>query len=77
MFGININSVYLSLGFRYHRHYALVAASLVEVNHTVNQRIKRIVLTNTNVFAWIVLRTALANYDVAGDALLAAPDFNA
>lgn len=77
MFGININTVCLSLGFRYYRHYALVAAALVEINHTVNQRVKRIVLAYTNVLSRVVLRAALANNNVAGDTLLAAPDLNA
>lgn len=68
---------FLSFGFRYYRHNALVTATFVEINHTVNQRIKRVVFANTNVLARVMLGTTLANNDVAGDALLAAPDFNA
>lgn len=76
MFGI-VFLLNLSLCFRYYRHSALVLATLAEVNDAVNQCIECVILTNTYVQARVVLCTALANDDVACDALLATPDFNA
>ena len=38
----------------------------MEIHGAVNEGIERVVLTDTNVIARVVVRTALANDDVAG-----------
>ena len=59
-----------------HRYRALVAGTLVEVNHTVGQGIQSIVLALCHILAWEVLVATLANNDVAGNNLLATPNLN-
>ena len=48
----------------------------MEFHLAVNECVERVVLAHTDVLAGIVHGTALANDDVAGDALLAAPNLN-
>ena len=59
------------------RDDALVALSLVEVDRSVNQRVQRVVLTNSHVVTWVVLGATLANDDVTSHALLTAEDLDA
>ena len=66
----------LSLSLGSHGHDAAVAVAAVESNRSVNEGEERVVLAHADVLAGIVHGTALANDDVAGDALLAAPNLN-
>ena len=65
------------MSFWNYRNIALVTATLVELNCSVHQCIKRIVLTHSNVLACIVLRATLTNNDVACYYLLTAKNFHA
>jgi hypothetical protein len=49
----------------------------VELYRSVNESVERIVLTNANIVAWVVLRTALANNNVACNNFLATENLNA
>ena len=49
----------------------------MEVHCAINEGIERIVFTDSNVIARVVLSTTLANDDVAGYTLLTTPDFHA
>ena len=49
----------------------------MELNRSIDECIQRIILTDSNVIARIVLCSALANDDVACDTLLATEDLNA
>ena len=62
---------------RENRNCALIAGSLVEVNHAICKSIQCVVLALSYIFAGEVLVTTLANDDVAGDDLLATPNLNA
>ena len=64
----------LSLGL--HAHGRTVQTTLLEHHHTVLQGVEGVVLTHSNILAGVVLGAALANDDVAGDALLTAPNLN-
>ena len=59
------------------RDNALVVLALVELNRSVNKCIQRVVLTNSHVVTRVVLRAALANNDVACNALLTTKDLHA
>ena len=48
----------------------------MEVHYTVNKCIECVVLANTYVLTGIVLRTTLANDDVAGSNTLTTPNLN-
>jgi len=78
LFGINmiINSL-LCLGLWYYRHRALVVVASVEVHNAVNKRVEGVILAYAYVLARVVPCAALAHNDVAGYALLAAPDLDA
>lgn len=60
-----------------HGDVTTVFAAFVELNDTVDKRKEGVVLTHANILAGVVGSTALANDDVAGDALLTTKDFNA
>ncbi|SEV80244.1 hypothetical protein SAMN04487850_0048 [Prevotella aff. ruminicola Tc2-24] len=67
----------LSLCVWNNRDNALIALSLVELNSSINESVKRIVLTNSYVVTGVVLGTALANNDVACETLLTTEDLDA
>ena len=79
LFGISVVFYWISLGLgiRDDRNDALVVLALVELNSTINERIERVVLTDSHVVARIVLCAALANDDVARDALLSTENLDA
>ena len=54
-----------------------ILTAFVELHHTVDEGVERMVLAHTDILAGIVGRTALADDDVAGDALLTAENLNA
>lgn len=60
-----------------HRNNALVVASLAEIHRAIDEREERVVLADSHVVAWVVLRAALANDDVACNALLATENLDA
>ncbi len=60
--------------------YADVAAVLtafVELHHAVDEGVESVVLTHADVLAGIMDGTALADDDIAGDALLTTENLNA
>jgi hypothetical protein len=67
------------LGFsfgEYRYRTAVATATAREGNNAVGEGIERVVAAHTYVLTGIVYRTALANNDVAGHAVLAAPNLN-
>ena len=69
---------FLSVNFgRENGDCALVAGSLVEVNHAISKSIQCVVLALSYILTGEVLVATLANDDVAGDDLLATPNLNA
>jgi hypothetical protein len=54
-----------------------VVGFFAEFHNAVGQCKERVVFAHSNVFTWVVLRTALTNDDVPCDATLAAKDFDA
>ena len=60
-----------------HRNDALVVAGLAEIHRAIDERKQRVVFADADVQTRIVLRAALANDDVAGDALLATENLDA
>ena len=50
--------------------------SLVEVHHTVYEGVEGVVLADTYILTWVVLRATLANDDVAGNHTLATPNLH-
>ena len=68
--------VYLGFSVRNNRNDAFVALALVELNSSVDECVKRIVLTDSYVVAGIVLCATLANDDVTSNALLTAENLD-
>ena len=78
LFGIScLFALCFWLSFGNHRNDALVATGLAEVDGSVDQSEERVVLTDAHVVTRVVLGSALANDDVAGEALLATPNLYA
>ena len=77
LFGISVICLVLSLCVWNDRDHALIALALVELNCSVNECVKRIVLTNSYVVTGVVLGTTLANNNVTCDALLTTEDLDA
>lgn len=75
VFGI----VLILLRFRlwYYRNEAFGVAALVEINDSVHQSVKSVILANADIFARVVPCSALTNNDVSSHYLLAAPNFHA
>lgn len=79
MFVWNKFKLYFLLGLccGYNGYNASVTATLVEVHHSVNQRIQCVVLTDTYISAGVVACTALTHDDIAGHTCLTTPNLNA
>lgn len=75
MFGISF--LFLSFSLGKYRYDAPVLASLTEINDSVSESIKSVILTNTYILTGVMLGAALANNNVAGDNLLTTPNLNA
>ena len=49
----------------------------MEINHTVSQRIKRIIFSYTYILSGIVFSSTLTNNNITSDHFLSTPNFNA
>lgn len=59
-----------------HADVAAVLSAFVELHHAVDEGVQGVILAHTHVLAGVVGRAALADDDVAGDALLTAKNLN-
>ena len=71
-----INDLLVILSYGNNRNIALVVLATLESNYAVNQRVKSVVATHTDVCTGVVYCTTLTNEDITGLAYLATPDFN-
>ena len=59
------------------RYDATVAVSTFESNNAIYQCEQGMILTHTNILAWVMNCSALTNDDVTGSTNLTAPNLNA